>query len=244
MQRNKVNGAGLTFLGILRSQGQRTVGGGLRSQGQRATGGELRSQGQNASDLEKVVLKTGCKEAASVPKSKARSEFLKQPITFMTYCSTGMRRLRSKTSDEARGVFLIVCALIITATYQTVLQPPGGIHQSGDANAGSVVMKQTFFILLWVSNTVGFCCAVFYTFCLIPLGSMFATWFFWIGASLCISYALAMAVISPHLIVFLSATVAFFLLFALFLLLDVFVSGWRSHETVTPEPRLSWFWNV
>nr|VDD42440.1 unnamed protein product [Brassica oleracea] len=118
----------------------------------------------------------------------------------------------SNTSDEARGVFLIVCTLIITATYQTALQPPGGVHQpEEDVNAGSAVMKQTFFILLWVSNTVGFCCAILYTFCLLPLG-MFASWFFWIGGSLCISYALAIAVISPHPLVFISTTFAFFLL--------------------------------
>ncbi|KAL1203645.1 Ankyrin repeat-containing protein BDA1 [Cardamine amara subsp. amara] len=236
VQRNKVNCAGSTFLDILRNQRQSAV-----SQGQRAAGGELRSQGQNASDLEQVVLQTGCKEAATVPKSKARSEFLKSPITFVISCSTSMRRLRS-TSDEARGVFLIVCALIITATYQTALQPPGGIHQSGDANAGSVVMKQAFFILLWVSNTVGFCCAVFYTYCLIPLDSIFSIWFFWIGGSLCISYALAMAVISPNFLVFLSATVAFFLLFALYILLVFFIFPWRNHQTVASKPRLSWFW--
>lgn len=179
-----------------------------------------------------------------MPKFKARSDFLKTPITFWTYCSTSMRRLRSNTSDEARGGFLIVCTLIITATYQTALQPPGGVHQSEEANAGSVVMKPTFFILLWLSNTVGFCCAIFYTFCLIPLGSLFATWFFWIGTSLCISYALAMAVISPHPLVFLSVTFAFFLLFALYLLLEVFVDHWRKHRTVRPKPRLSWFWKV
>ncbi|CAH8252305.1 unnamed protein product [Arabidopsis lyrata] len=34
-----------------------------------------------------------------------------------------MRGLRSNISDEARGVFLVVCTLIITATYQTALQP-------------------------------------------------------------------------------------------------------------------------
>lgn len=79
MQRNKVNGAGLTFLDILRNQGQRVAGAELRTQGQRAAGGELSSQGPRALggdlDLEQVVLKTGCKEAASVRKSKARSNF-------------------------------------------------------------------------------------------------------------------------------------------------------------------------
>ncbi|KAH0877454.1 hypothetical protein HID58_064848 [Brassica napus] len=147
----------------------------------------------------------------------------------------------SNTSDEARAVFLIVCTLIITATYQTALQPPGGVHQpEEDANAGSVVMKQTFFILLWVSNTVGFCYAILYTFCLMPIGSMFACWFFWIGGSLCISYALAMAVISPHPLVFISMTFAFFLLFALYLLSKIFFDNWRKHLTVGLVPQLSW----
>ncbi|RID57610.1 hypothetical protein BRARA_F00973 [Brassica rapa] len=145
------------------------------------------------------------------------------------------------TSEETREAFLIVCTLIITATYQTALQPPGGVHQFGDSNAGSVVMKQTFFILIWLFNALGFGCAILYTFCLIPLGSLFVLWFFWIGTSLCISYALAMAVISPHPLVFLSATFAFFLLIALYFLLEIFI---RQYRNVSPMPRLSWFWKA
>ncbi|WZY97776.1 hypothetical protein YC2023_070105 [Brassica napus] len=235
VQRNKINGDGLTFLDILRNQEQRDAGGDLRSQGPRVVGGE-------DLDLEQVAIKTGCKEAASLPRPKKRFEILKSPFTFGTLYSTFMRRLRTDTSDEARGVFLIVCTLIITATYQTALQPPGGVHQSEDSNAGSMVMKQTFFILLWVFNTLGFCCAILYTFFLIPLGSLFVYRFFWIGTSLCISYALTMAVISPHPLVFLSAAFAFFLLIALYILLEFLEKRWRTHMTVAPEPRLSWFW--
>lgn len=234
VQRNEVNGDGLTFLDILKKQGRRDSSGDLRSQGPGVVGTDL--------DLEQVAAKTGCKEAASLPRPKGRIEIFKSPLTFWTFFSTLMRRLRTDTSDEARGVFLIVCTLIITATYQTALQPPGGVHQSEDSNAGSVVMKQAFFILLWVSNTIGFCCAILYTFCLIPLRGLFVNWFFWIGTSLCISYALAMAVISPHPLVFLSATFAFFLLIALYILLETFIKQWRKHQTMGPKPRLSWFW--
>lgn len=234
VQRNQVNGDGLTFFDIFKTQGQSDAGGDLRSQGPRVVREDL--------DLEQVATKTGCKVAASLPRPKTKFEILKSPFTFWTLFSTFMRRLRTDTSDEARGVFLIVCTLIITATYQTALQPPGGVHQSDDANTGSVVMKQTFFILLWISNTTGFACALLYTFFLIPLGSMFASWFRWIGTSLCISYALAVAVISPHPLVFLSATFAFFLLIALYILLEAFLQQWRKHESVAPEIRLSWFW--
>ncbi|CAG7868892.1 unnamed protein product [Brassica rapa] len=142
IQQNEINGEGLTFLDILRRQGQIDEGG----------------------DLEQAALKTGCKEAASLPKLVRGYDFFKSPITFWAYCSTHTRRISSDTSDEARGVFLIICTLLITATYQTSLQPPGGVNQS----EGHAVMKQTFFIVLWVSNTIGFCCAIFYTFCLLP----------------------------------------------------------------------------
>ncbi|KAG2323773.1 hypothetical protein Bca4012_038054 [Brassica carinata] len=220
--KNDLQAYGETVIGII--QGQRDAGGDLRSQGPRVVGEDL--------DLEQVAIKTGCKEAASVPRSKARFEILKSPFTFWSSCSTFLRRLRTDTSDEFRGVFLIVCTLIITATYQTALQPPGGVHQSEDSTAGSVVMKQTFFIIPWVSNTIGLCCAILYTFCLLPFGGLFERWFFWIGTTLCISYALAMAVISPHPLVFLSATFAFFLLIALYFLLEAFLHLAEASECV------------
>ncbi|VVA91311.1 unnamed protein product [Arabis nemorensis] len=206
--RNEVNGDGLTFLDILRTHGQIDEGG----------------------DLEQVALKTGCKEAAYLPKMTKTYDFFKSPITFWTYCSTHTRRISYDTSDEARGVFLIICTLLITATYQTALQPPGGVNQT----EGRAVMKQTFFIFLWVSNTIGFCCAIFYTFCLLPAR----------GASLCVSYALAMAVISPQPLVFLSACFALYLLFPFYVLMEVFVRQWRRHQTVAPDPGFSWFWKL
>ncbi|KAF2546278.1 hypothetical protein F2Q70_00019926 [Brassica cretica] len=170
VQRNEVNGDGLTFLDILRTHGQIDEGG----------------------ELEQAALKTGCMEAASLPKlMKKTYDFFKSPITFWAYCSTHTRRISSDTSDEARGVFLIICTLLITATYQTSLQPPGGVTQS----EGHAVMKQAFFIVLWVSNTIGFCCALFYTYSLLPARGLLTLWFCYIGASLCVSYALAMAMV-------------------------------------------------
>nr|VDD42437.1 unnamed protein product [Brassica oleracea] len=220
VQRNEVNGEGLTFLDILRRQGQIVEGG----------------------DLEQAALKTGCKQAASLPKlMKKTYDFFKSPITFWAYCSTHTRRISSDTSDEARGVFfLIICTLLITATYQTSLQPPGGVTQS----EGHAVMKQTFFIVLWVSNTIGFCCALFYTYSLLPARGLLTLWFFYIGASLCVSYALAMAVISPQPLVFLTACFALYLLFPLYVLMEVFLRQWQRHQTVAPDPKLSWFWKV
>ncbi|KAG2329884.1 hypothetical protein Bca52824_001064 [Brassica carinata] len=132
VERNKVNGDGLTFLDIL---------------------GNLENAGVWDLDLEQVVLKTRCKEAASIPKPKAVSEFFKSPLDFSTFNSTITNRLRTNTSEEARGAFLIVFTLIITATYQTALQPPGGgllskdPHYKKNAHA-DLLIKDGFFILL------------------------------------------------------------------------------------------------
>lgn len=199
---NEVNENDLTFLDILRNQGQ-----------------------SRDLDLEQVVVKTGCKEAASLPQLEKPSDQFKSPVTFLAHCSIGIRRLRSDTSQEGRAVFLIICTLIITSTYQTALQPPGGVSESGS----TAVMKQTFFIVLWVSNTIGFCCALLYTFCLLPIGSLFTTWFFWIGASLGVSYALAMAVISPNPLLFLCAAFTLYLLFPMYLLIEIFIALRLSH---------------
>lgn len=61
-------------------------------------------------------------------------------------------------SWEARGVFLIVvCTLKITTTYQTILQPPGGVHQSNHGNTGSVVMKNVFYTFLSLTTRESLC---------------------------------------------------------------------------------------
>ncbi|AAF43951.1 putative ankyrin repeat-containing domain, PGG domain, ankyrin repeat-containing domain superfamily [Arabidopsis thaliana] len=203
---NEVNADGLTFLDILRNNGQSR---------------------DLDKDLEQVVVKTGCKEAASLPQLEKPSDQFKSPVTFLAHCSIGIRRLRSDTSEEGRAVFLIICTLILTSTYQTALQPPGGVHQS--EGGGTAVMKQTFFIVLWVSNTIGFCCALLYTFCLLPIGSLFTTWFFWIGASLGVSYALAMAIISPNPLLFLCAAFTLYLLFPMYLFMEIFIALRLSH---------------
>ena len=213
MERNKVNGDGLTFLDILRN---------------------LENSGDWDLDLEQVILKTRCKEAASMPKTKSLSDLLKSPFTVWTYYSTGLKRLRSDSSEEVRGAFLIVFTLIITVTYQTGLQPPGGDHSSKDPT------KQAFFVLLWLSNTLGFYCSLFYTFSFLPLRGLFTSWYISIGTLLGVSYALAVAANSPDPVMFLMLTFVIFLLHVIYLIF-LAVVGWRKHVTVVPEPHLSWF---
>ncbi|CAH8382495.1 unnamed protein product [Eruca vesicaria subsp. sativa] len=217
VERNKVNGDGLTFLDILRN---------------------LENSGDWDLDLEQVIIKTRCKEAASMPKTKTLSDFWITPFTIWKRHSTAMKRLRSNIPEEARGAFLVVFTLIITATYQTGLQPPGGGQQSKD-DPHSSKTKQAFFILLWLSNTLGFYCALFYTFSFLPLRGLFTSWYILIGTLLGVSYALAVAGNSPDPVMFLMMTFVIFLLYLLYLTLLAFLG--RKHLTVVPEPHLSWF---
>ncbi|CAN6901825.1 unnamed protein product [Brassica oleracea] len=78
VERNiKVNGAGLTFLDILRNLG---------------------NSGDWDLDLEQVIKKTRCKEAASMPKTKTLSDFSKTPFTFWERHSTSMKPLKVEHS--------------------------------------------------------------------------------------------------------------------------------------------------
>ncbi|KAG2330545.1 hypothetical protein Bca52824_001725 [Brassica carinata] len=57
-------------------------------------------------------------------------------------------RYRNQISDGSRSALLVIVALIIKTTYQTALQPPGGVYQSnaeessssGAKSVGKVVM--------------------------------------------------------------------------------------------------------
>ena len=168
-----------------------------------------------------------------MPKTKTLSDFSKTPFTFWERHSTSMKRLRSNIPEEARGAFLVVFTLIITATYQTGLQPPGGDHSSKNPT------KQAFLVLLWLSNTLGFYCSLFYTFSFLPLRGLFTSWYISIGTLLGVSYALAVAGNSPDPVIFLMMTFVLFLLYLLYLTLLAFLG--RKHLTVVPQPHLSWF---
>ncbi|RYR70217.1 hypothetical protein Ahy_A03g016726 [Arachis hypogaea] len=47
---------------------------------------------------------------------------------------TKMRRIRGNISDNQRDAYLVVAALILTAVYQSVLSPPGGLYQADASN--------------------------------------------------------------------------------------------------------------
>lgn len=122
----------------------------------------------NNREMERIVKRHGGKHAVSLVEIKTTSDVLGSRLTWRESRRTKMIRFYSCISEERRNALLVVATLIITATYQTVLQPPGGVSDGGGQSigmsgpkAGSVVMDEGYFIWLWLWNTAGFCFAVY-----------------------------------------------------------------------------------
>ncbi|CAH8353215.1 unnamed protein product [Eruca vesicaria subsp. sativa] len=103
-------------------------------------------------EIEETIRKSGGNNANSLPESTKLSEILRTPIRFKEHLFTKAARYRNQISDGSRSALLVIVALIITTTYQTALQPPGGVYQSnadersssGLKGVGKVVMNQSY----------------------------------------------------------------------------------------------------
>ncbi|CAA7057406.1 unnamed protein product, partial [Microthlaspi erraticum] len=124
--------------------------------------------------IENILRKSGGKSGKSLPKTKKVSEILRYPISFTEHLFTQTARYRNQTPEGSRSALLVIAALIITATYQTALQPPGGVYQAnasdheGHTNSsskksvvGTVVMDQRYFYVLRSVNSMAFVGAIF-----------------------------------------------------------------------------------
>lgn len=85
----------------------------------------------NNREIERVVKRHGGKCAVSLVDIKTTSDLLGSRLTWIESRRTNMIRFYS----WRRNAILVVATLIITATYQTVLQPPGGVSD-GSSQSG------------------------------------------------------------------------------------------------------------
>ncbi|VVB14589.1 unnamed protein product [Arabis nemorensis] len=155
--------------------------------------------------VERKVKRHGGKRSVSLVKIKTTSDILGSRLTWRESRRTRMIRSYSWISEEIRNALLVAATLIITATYQTVLQPPGGVYDSGESGggtngtkAGSVVMGEGYFILLWLWNSVGFYLATTLTLVLLSLGQESMFWYYPLFIPLLFAYYVAGNVISPN----------------------------------------------
>ncbi|VVB15946.1 unnamed protein product [Arabis nemorensis] len=180
-------------------------------------------------ETEKIIQKVGGKSAASLSKVKKTSVYLRKPVTFKEYCSTGMARYRSSVSDGTRNALIVITALIITATYQTAAQP----QEKEELHLKKLVLE---IVLLWGLNTTAFLLAIALTFILLPVGRVRTWWYIAISAPLICSYAIS--VYMKHRLpgIFRFAYLMVFSGFLIYLL--VFYMRWkRTTQKKVPNPK-------
>ncbi|KAK6137394.1 hypothetical protein DH2020_028866 [Rehmannia glutinosa] len=86
-------------------------------------------------EIAKVLKKAGARRARELPLKQPLNQYLLSQPTYMENLVRGFHFMIADLTNDMRNVVLVVAALIATATYQAVLQPPGGLYQgNGDAD--------------------------------------------------------------------------------------------------------------
>ncbi|CAF1759751.1 BnaC09g30930D [Brassica napus] len=163
LNRNIQNKSGMTALDVLRANGSH----------------------MNIKETEKIIQHSGGKTRDSVTTVNTMSVFLKTPVSFWEHCSTGLVRYKSNMTDGTRNALLVITALIITATYQTAVQPD---DDEDFIKSNDVVSK---IVLLWGFNTIAYFLSMALTFILIPVGGAYTWWYICITLPLDCSYVLS-----------------------------------------------------
>ncbi|KAK6234147.1 hypothetical protein QUC31_006553 [Theobroma cacao] len=133
---------------------------------------------------------------------------------------THIARRRENISNGMRNALLVVITLVITATYQSSLSPPGGVWQGDNSNTssksnyasintsnsstlagephgpGTTVMQKNTFVVFWTYNTLTLLTTLGLTAFLLPGGSI-ALLLLVPLSLLCSSYMLSMSILSP-----------------------------------------------
>ncbi|GKU87091.1 hypothetical protein SLEP1_g1542 [Rubroshorea leprosula] len=94
----------------------------------------------NNSETVDILRQAGCLEAKSFPEQARQklAESLKKKMSWLQKLRRTMTRQNNMISSDMRNAMLVVAVLILTATYQTCLTPPGGVWQGnlGDNDSG------------------------------------------------------------------------------------------------------------
>ncbi|XP_010492391.1 PREDICTED: protein ACCELERATED CELL DEATH 6-like [Camelina sativa] len=157
----------------------------------------------NNGEMERVIKKHGGTRSICLVAIETTSDLLASQLSFAESSRTKSIRFYSCTSEERKNALLVVVTLIFTATFQTILQPPGGLSdgggQSGGTNGrGEVVMNDFYFIWIFLWNSVGFYFAIEMMLRLLSMGQESIFWYYPLFIPLVFVYAVAVNVIGPN----------------------------------------------
>ncbi|GKU87086.1 hypothetical protein SLEP1_g1537 [Rubroshorea leprosula] len=93
----------------------------------------------NKSETANILRQAGCLEAKRIPARQTLAESLRTRMSWSQKLRRTMVRQNNMISSDMRNAMLVVAVLILTATYQTCLSPPGGVWQGnlGDNDSGN-----------------------------------------------------------------------------------------------------------
>ncbi|GKU87095.1 hypothetical protein SLEP1_g1546 [Rubroshorea leprosula] len=83
----------------------------------------------NSSETANILRQAGCLEAERIPARQTLAESLRTRMSCSQKLRRTMVRQNNMISNDMRNAMLVVAVLILTATYQTCLSPPGGVWQ-------------------------------------------------------------------------------------------------------------------
>jgi len=125
-----------------------------------------------SAEIKNVLVRVGAKHGSSVTDSPTIAEKQKLNMTVAEKIMIFVIRIRRDITEDQRQAFLIVAALIATATYQSALSLPGGVYQANlednisnvsissrtsagtQRNAGTCVMSEGDFMTLSIMNSL------------------------------------------------------------------------------------------
>ncbi|RDX95489.1 Ankyrin repeat-containing protein BDA1, partial [Mucuna pruriens] len=169
---------------------------------------------ENKAEIKNVLVRAGAKHGSPFTDVPTFPDKLRSSMTLLDKIVIHIFRIRRDLTDEQRNAFLVVAALVATATYQLALSPPGGVYQTnaGDNtnttssfnstataanNAGTSVMSIESFIFLMILNSLSLLVSTMTLSVLTPsgiIGTMLsAPMFLFVNV-----YFYSMTVISPN----------------------------------------------
>ncbi|XP_017979994.1 PREDICTED: ankyrin repeat-containing protein At5g02620 isoform X2 [Theobroma cacao] len=134
-------------------------------------------QGQTQLDRREVLKmlrrSTSVVKASSIQSTERLTAVLRSKTRFQERFAIYIARCRMRISDDVINALLVVAGLILAATYQTIYNPPGSVHQDNigaiktnvtnsstgggplrDVEAGTVIMSGGDFTLFSVCNSL------------------------------------------------------------------------------------------
>ncbi|KHN18281.1 Ankyrin-2 [Glycine soja] len=171
-----------------------------------------------SAEIKNALVRAGAKHGSSVTNAPTLADKLRWNITLMGKIIIFVLRIRRDITEDQRQAFLVVAALIATATYQSALSPPGGVFQANAGNndnnnvnitspnsttiatqginAGTSVISEGDFLTLSILNSLSLLISTVTIYILTPsgiVGTILFTPMFWFAYC----YLYSIRVISP-----------------------------------------------